>query len=98
MVAWAKSQHLYGAQAGYGPISPILPWRSTRNITTEDAYNYQNIFAEQHVYWQEERKTRFELPIRKLRKQLTNLRKQLEMKFMVQLKKLPTSLDRKCWK
>ena len=55
VVAWADTQNSYGMQPGYGPISPIPPWRKTRNFTEEaHAHNYRNLLAEQHVYWQEQ--------------------------------------------
>ena len=55
VVAWAGTQNLFGAQAGFGPISSIFPWRSTRNFTVEaNAHRYRFFYAEQHVDWQEE--------------------------------------------
>ena len=43
------------AQAGYGGISSVPPWRSTRHCTEEaNAHNYRNTLAEQHVCWQEQ--------------------------------------------
>ena len=55
MVAWADTRNIYATQAGFGPISPLPLWRSTRNFTQEvNAHNFRNISAEQHVYWQEQ--------------------------------------------
>ena len=55
VVAWADTQNSYGSHAGYGQISRILPWRSTRNLTEEANVRIsRNILAEQHVCWQEQ--------------------------------------------
>ena len=59
----SKSKNSHGAQATYGPISSIPPWRSTRNITEEaNAHNHRNILAEQHVYWQEQGRKALNFP------------------------------------
>ena len=43
LVAWAETQNPYGAQAAYGPISSIPPWRSTQKFTEQaNALNYRN--------------------------------------------------------
>ena len=44
-------KYTYGVQPGYGPISPIPPWRKTRNFTEEaHAHNYRNLLAEQTCF------------------------------------------------
>ena len=53
---------------------------------------------EQHIYWQEQEQGGHALRFTKQasKEKLNNMRKQLVMKFMLQLHKLPTCLDRKC--
>ena len=54
MVARTELQNLDGAQAAYGPTSPIPLRRSTRDFTGEaNVHNHWSIRA-QHVYWQEQ--------------------------------------------
>ena len=54
VVAWSETQNHCGPQAGYGPISSITPWRSTRNFTEEAiAHNNRQNLAEQHACWPE---------------------------------------------
>ena len=55
VAAWADTQNSHGAQAVYGPISSIVPKRSTRNFTeAANAHNHRTTSAEQHVCWQEQ--------------------------------------------
>ena len=45
-VAWAESRNLCGAQVGWGSISSIPHWGSTRNFTEEaNAHNCRNLLA-----------------------------------------------------
>ena len=77
-----------------------LPGRTTRDITEEaNAHNDRNILAEQRVYWKEQGRTRFEPQTKQAsNEKVKNASKQLVMKFMLQLHKLPKCLERKCRK
>ena len=62
LLALTENPHPHGAQVVYGSSSSNPSWASTQNFTEEaNAHNCRNPLAQQHVYLQRAKQTRFEL-------------------------------------